>query len=100
MRKQLWACNWQVKLTSLVGILASYLQDDQQSSLHLGSQLQSMEVESKEDFGKKLSFDGIEASTRITKEKKPKHLGYQNSMSSNDCGGFIGSGKMAGGQSG
>ncbi|KAK1326046.1 hypothetical protein QJS10_CPA01g00802 [Acorus calamus] len=71
----------------------SSLQDDQQSSLHLGSQPpQTMEVESQVDSGKQFPYDGVETPIRIKKKKKPKHLGYRNSMNLNDYGGFIGPG--------
>ncbi len=53
---------------------------DDQSTLHIGSQIQkSVEVESVGDFEKQLPYDCAETSIKLKKKKKAKHLVHKNS---------------------
>lgn len=69
------------------GDTSSY-QDDQ-SSLHLGSQMRkNSEVECSGEYGKQLPFYRAGLSSKHKKKKKPKHLGNRNSLHSADSANF------------
>ncbi|RWR83969.1 chromatin modification-related protein EAF1 B-like protein isoform X1 [Cinnamomum micranthum f. kanehirae] len=76
------------------GDTTSFYED--QTSVHGGSQTRKIsEVESTGDFAKQLPFDTTGKSTK-PKKKKAKHLGFRNTLSSNDSAGFMGSVKGSG----
>ncbi|XXG62007.1 hypothetical protein AAC387_Pa05g0466 [Persea americana] len=76
------------------GDTTSFYED--QTSVHGGSRTRKMsEVESTGDLVKQLPFDTTGKSTK-PKKKAAKHLGFRNTLSSNDSAGFMGSVKGSG----
>lgn len=83
----------EVKQMFQVGITSSY--QDEQSSMHAGSQCRkNLEVESTMDYDRQLPYDNSEISTKIKKKKKPKHLGYKNSLNLADANVLVVPGKV------
>ncbi|KAH7679081.1 Nucleoplasmin ATPase protein [Dioscorea alata] len=74
------------------GDTSSY--QDEQSSMHAGSQCRkNLEVESTMDYDRQLPYDNSEISTKHKKKKKPKHLGYKNSLNLADANVLVVPGK-------
>ncbi|XP_042376811.1 chromatin modification-related protein EAF1 B-like isoform X1 [Zingiber officinale] len=68
---------------------------DDQSSLHGGSMARKNSgVDNTVDFDRQLSFDGEISSKSKKKKKKPKHLGYKNSLNIGEPGLLVLPGKQ------